>query len=192
MRLLLSFGLVAVFTVLTACSSPRDEGLYFAVPTPDAARVLDLGGESTAQTSRLVVARLQAAGFTVQRVSPSGQIQALSRSRANLDCGTFEQLAFGNTGEFPGNSDLAVVFTSRDPVEFLSRRFSSQTAVTVTVKGGLAQVSQTHEVTITLRKRDKGPQAIDKRLVTNDARVRFSDGTVCTSSDRVASIVGTP
>lgn len=177
------------FLALAACgTSQQGSGVTVSAPDSKAVSNVSIGGGSTAASVDLAAQRLKAAGFTVTSKS-SGSVQAQATSLNNIDCGEVRQVALGNTSEFAGNSGVAVIYRSEDPIIFVTRSVSTKSSVVVDVSGDTAQIAEAHDVTITWRTAKKDLISNETKRVSGGSLVKFEDKTVCTSSGRVADVL---
>lgn len=179
--------LTAGLTTLAACGTSQKNGIFVTFPKASATKSVSVGGGSTAASVDLVAQRLTAAGFTITGKNAAGTVSARGNSVQNLDCGVLRQVALGNTGVFAGNSEFAAIYTSENPVVFVTRSVSNSSAVTVNVLGNIATVSEAHDVTIVWRSAKKALISNETKRVTGGSVVKFADNTVCTSSGRISN-----
>jgi hypothetical protein len=165
--------------------------LIYRPPTGTAAMRAPLEAPTTAGATRLAAERMRAGGLRVTSVSTgAGRISARATDGSLVDCGTFIQTARGNTARFPGSAPLAVVFSNSHLGGLYRREARVDSRVTVTAAPGAAAIAERHEVTLRRRSADgKTLLGSESRSFTGTSRARFSDGTVCVSSGRVADLL---
>lgn len=174
--------------LVSACAS-TDPGVYQTLPVPSSQQTVTVGGGSTGASAALAAERLNNQGFLV-RSGATGQMTASADGTALIDCGTLRQVALGNSATFPGNSDVSVIYTNQDPLEFTRREVSAASTASIAVEGDMARVSEGHAVTMSWTPGGKGRTASQTQRITDGELVRFADGTVCTSAGNVARIIG--
>jgi hypothetical protein len=181
------------FLALTGCVIiPIGSGnLIYRPPTGTAAMRAPLEAPTTAGATRLAAERMRAGGLKVTSISTaSGRISARASDGSLVDCGTFTQTAHGNTARFPASAPLAVIFSNSHLGGFYRREARVESRVTVTAAPGSAVIAERHEVTLRRRSADgKTLLGSESRSFTGTSRAKFSDGTICMSSGRVADLL---
>lgn len=176
---------------MSGCSTTTTTTLFDSPPkslafsnTPQAGRVtqINLGAGTSA---RSVASRLKALGFR-SIDTESGVVTAATTNPEFVDCGTISQTAFGNRARFDGTAPLSVIYTDQNTGAFMAREFSVETHVQVRVEGRKAWVTESHDVEIAWVDPNSRRRAKQKITVTTGSLAKFADGTICSTSNRIA------
>ena len=183
-------AVVSLTVFLTSGCAPED-GLYFQDPKPgDDPQVVRLGTSSNVDSVRTVASTLRSNGFMVTREEPSsGIVEATADGAAFVDCGIITQYALGNRAEFAGSSPSAVIFLGGETAEFVLRRVSASTATRIMIQDSVANVTESHDVTMSWSDPEGNVTSTDRRWVRPGEPTRFKDNTACVTSDRVANLL---
>ncbi|TCO72041.1 hypothetical protein [Rhodovulum euryhalinum] len=183
--LVLAFG-------LSACAmGPGDGRLGYVAPRASDTSGVGIEAQSPAEAARLVAERLRAGGLTVTSVRPaSGRVAARASDASLVDCGSFLQRAYGNTSRFAATAPLAVVFADDQPGGMVRREARVASRVHLSTGDGSVRIAERHRVTLRQLSADGGRVLwSETRDFTESGPVRFSDGTTCLSSGRVAALL---
>jgi hypothetical protein len=140
---------------------------------------------------RSVATALRRAGFEIESENrANGEIRARSRRQDLVNCGVLTQSVRDETAKINGTAPLAAIFDAGVPGGVLRREVRVATDVTVRIGEATASTATLDEKqTVTIRKltADGGTVLSSQTLeAAKGEAMTFSDGTVCTSSGRLA------
>jgi hypothetical protein len=187
------FCLAGLMT-LSACvvTAPMGDNITYAPPAFAAAGplVLVVDGDRD-RALRSVATALRRAGFEIESENrANGEIRARSRRQDLVNCGVLTQSVRDETAKINGTAPLAAIFDAGAPGGVLRREVRVATDVTVRIGEATASTATLDEKqTVTIRKltADGGTVLSSQTLeAAKGEAMTFSDGTVCTSSGRLA------
>ena len=179
---------------LSACVAtvPMGDNISYAPPVPAGAGPLVLGVDGDrGQALRSIAASLRRAGFEIEsRSEATGEMRATSRRQDLANCGLLTQVVGDTAAKISGTAPLAAIFDDSVPDGVLRREVRVTTDVTVRIAEGNSPKAWLDEKqTITIRKltADRDTVLSSQTLeVVNGKAVTYLDGTVCTSSGKLA------
>jgi hypothetical protein len=190
----LSGYILAVLLTVAACVSttPMGDDISYAPPERAVAGplVLKVPGDK-GRVLQLIAADLQRAGFEIESQDPSsGELRARSKRQDLADCGVLTQTARGTEARIEGTAPLAAIFDSGVEGGVLRREVRVLTELTVKIGAEDPQkVTLDEKQTVTLRRLSAdGDTLLSSQTVEaiKGAAMKFSDGTICTSSGKLA------
>jgi hypothetical protein len=192
-RALAGFWLAGLLT-LSACitTAPMGDNISYAPPVRTASGPMVLTVDvDRGRALQSIATDLQRAGFEIKSQDPTkGEIVARSGRQYLVNCGVMTQTVQGTAATINGAAPLAAIFEAGVPSGVLRREVRVATDVTVRIaddNASKATLDEKQTVTIRRLTADGGTVLSSQTLeaVKGDAMM-FSDGTVCTSSGKLA------